>query len=232
MSDLPELDTALKNFSGRAPLFPLPNIVLFPHALLPLHIFEDRYRRMMADTLDGERLIAMSLLRPGWEGVAKGEVAPVHRVVGLGKIIAHEKLADGRYYLVLRGLARANLLREEKLDLPYRVGQLEICLEAQDESLSYDRQERIKHLVTAFAQLFPKIKLNQLFAHDFLDLPLGTVTDVLLGSVPLPAKISQQFQEELNIDTRSEMLMDLLQEALEGQVGSAGRTFPPVFSMN
>jgi hypothetical protein len=48
------------------PLFPLPNVVLFPRAVLPLHIFEERYKAMTADVLAGDRLIAMALLRPGW----------------------------------------------------------------------------------------------------------------------------------------------------------------------
>lgn len=232
MTGLPEPDAELKDFSGTAPLFPLPNVVLFPHALLPLHIFEDRYRRMTADALEGEQLIAMSLLRPGCKLQSSSGNPPLHRVVGLGKIIAHEKLEDGRYYLVLRGIARATLLCESQVNLPYRIGHLEICQEVVDEVPPFKRQERIKELVSIFARLFPNIKLTQLFAHDFSDLPLGTVTDVLLGSMPLPAKLSQQFQEELNIDLRSQMLLELLQEALGSQVHAAGRTFPPVFSTN
>ena len=49
------------------PLFPLPNVVLFPSVCLPLHIFEPRYREMTADALDGDRIIGMVLLRPGWD---------------------------------------------------------------------------------------------------------------------------------------------------------------------
>ena len=232
MRSVPELDADLSDFSGLAPLFPLPNVVLFPHALLPLHIFEERYRRMTADALEGERLIAMSLLRPGWELLAASGAPPLHRIVGLGKIIAHEKLPDGRYYLVLRGVARAKLIGEQQVDLPYRIGQLEICREILDQSPSFDRQERVNELVSLFAQLFPNIKLSQLFVQDFSDLPLNTITDVLLGSMPLPAKLAQQFQDELNIDARSQKLLGVLQEALQGQINAAGRTFPPVFSSN
>ena len=56
-----------KRFS--TPLFPLPNVVLFPRAVLPLHIFEDRYKAMITDALRGNRLIAMALLKPGWEKI-------------------------------------------------------------------------------------------------------------------------------------------------------------------
>ena len=81
-------DPALKTFSGRAPLFPLPTLVLFPHAAVPLHIFEPRYREMTADALAGERLLAVGLQPP-----STGVLAPI---VGLGRIIAHERLDDGR----------------------------------------------------------------------------------------------------------------------------------------
>ena len=78
-----QLDAELKDFSGLAPLFPLPNVVLFPQALLPLHIFESRYRKMTADALDGERLIAMSLLRPGWDMLPSSKLPPIHGVTTL-----------------------------------------------------------------------------------------------------------------------------------------------------
>ncbi|MBC8116516.1 MAG: LON peptidase substrate-binding domain-containing protein, partial [Candidatus Saccharimonas sp.] len=87
-------DAALEHFSGLAPLFPLPNVVLFPHGLLPLHIFESRYRQMTADALNGEQLIAMSLLQPGWEKTPNQLLPPIHSMVGLGQIVAHERLDD------------------------------------------------------------------------------------------------------------------------------------------
>ena len=49
------------------PIFPLPNVVLFPNVFLPLHIFEPRYRDMVTEALGGDRLIGMVLLKPGWQ---------------------------------------------------------------------------------------------------------------------------------------------------------------------
>ena len=227
-----EVDAALKDFSGLVPLFPLPNVVLFPHALLSLQIFEPRYRQMTADVLEGERLIAMSLLRPGWERQPENGTPPIHQIVGLGKIVAHEKLDDGRYYLVLRGLARARLIGEQVVDLPYRIGQLEICPEMALVSSPFDRQDRGEDLVSQFVRLFPGVKLQQLFAQAISDLPLTTVCDVLLGSMPMASELSQQFLDELNVDVRSQMLLDLLQGATEGSTNSLHRTFPPGFSRN
>src|SRR5256885_15605887 len=99
------------------PLFPLPNTVLFPHAVLPLHIFEERYKRMTADALAGDRLIAMALLTPGWEKqyYSRPEIAPV---VCVGRIISHEKLPAGKYHLLPQGETRARLIQEPR-DLPY-----------------------------------------------------------------------------------------------------------------
>ncbi len=226
------LDAELKDFSGLAPLFPLPNLVLFPQALLPLHIFESRYRKMTADALDGERLIAMSLLRPGWDLLPSSKIPPIHNIVGLGKIIAHEKLDDGRYYLVLRGLARAKLLGEQQVGLPYRLGQLEICREIISDQPPFSRQDRAEELASLFGKLFPEIKLQKLFLHAVSELPLGTVCDLLLGSLPLPSEVSQQFQDELNVDVRSQKLLDLLQNAVKGTKNNQKQKFPPKFSEN
>src|SRR3954464_1244862 len=102
---------ALANFSGTARLFPLPNLVLFPHVVQPLHVFEPRYRQMTADALAGDRLVAPVLLRPGWEAEYDARPA-VHPVACLGRIVADQRLADGRYNLLVRGLARLRLVGE------------------------------------------------------------------------------------------------------------------------
>lgn len=226
-----DLDYSLRDFSGAAPLFPLPNVVLFPNALLPLQIFEPRYRQMTADALEGERLIAMGLLQPGWEELPSGAVPPVHRMVGLGKIIAHEKLDDGRYYLVLRGVARAAILGEQRVDLPYRIGQLELCTDLVPVE-SFDRQDRVQELTALFSGLFPQVDLQKLFLHSIAEMPLATVCDVLLGSIPLPPEVSQQFLDELNVDIRSDMLLNLLSQAVRLETNTRSRKFPPDFSAN
>ena len=227
-----ELDAELKDFSGLAPLFPLPSVVLFPQALLPLHIFEPRYRKMTADALDGERLIAMSLMRPGWDLLPSSTPPPIHRIVGLGKIIAHEKLDDGRYYLVLRGLARAKLLSEQQVDLPYRLGQLELCREFASDQPPFNRQDRAEELAGLFGKMFPEIKLQKLFLQAVSDMPLGMVCDLLLGSLSLPPELSQQFQNELDIDARSQKLLEFLENTVKGTKTHLKQKFPPKFSEN
>src|SRR5262249_61215492 len=97
--------------AGPARLFPLPTLVLFPHVLQPLHIFEPRYRQMTADALAGDRLIAMALLRPGWEKDYEGR-PPIYSVICVGRIVAEKRLPDGRFNILLRGVSRARVRRE------------------------------------------------------------------------------------------------------------------------
>jgi Lon protease-like protein len=97
--------------SDLLPLFPLPNVVLFPNVFLPLHIFEARYREMVADAINSDRLIGMVLLRPGWERDYEGR-PPVYPI-GCSGVMTHvERLADGRYNLVLRGVERFRVVEE------------------------------------------------------------------------------------------------------------------------
>lgn len=113
------------------PIFPLPNVVLFPNVFLPLHIFEPRYREMTADALEGDRMIGMVLLRPGWEGEYEGR-PPVYPV-GCGGLITHsERLSDGRYNIVLRGLEKFRIASEDD-SRPYRVARVEVIMETIDE---------------------------------------------------------------------------------------------------
>jgi Lon protease-like protein len=113
--------------SDLLPIFPLPNVVLFPNVFLPLHIFELRYREMIADALASDRLIGMVLLRPGWEHQYEGR-PPVYSI-GCSGVITHvERLADGRYNIVLRGLERFRIANEDHT-LRYRRATVESLME-------------------------------------------------------------------------------------------------------
>ena len=94
------------------PLFPLPNVVLFPNVYLPLHIFEPRYRQMMNRALAGERIIGMVLLKPGFEADYE-RTPPVYAVGCAGSITHVERLPDGRFNLVLKGVTKFRVEREE-----------------------------------------------------------------------------------------------------------------------
>ena len=94
--------TILENFDGKVRLFPLPNVVLFPRVIQPLHIFEPRYKQMVEDALDDNGLIALCLLRPS-AGFGANNVAPIYPEICIGKIIQEERLPDGRFNCYCKG---------------------------------------------------------------------------------------------------------------------------------
>jgi uncharacterized protein len=124
------------------PLFPLPNVVLFPRAVLPLHIFEERYKTMTADALASDKRIAMALLKPGWEKDYYGK-AEIDSVVCVGEIVSWERLEDGCYNFLLQGLARARVVRESAAR-PYRSAQLTLLEETP--ALDIDLEEHREKL--------------------------------------------------------------------------------------
>ena len=103
-----ELSFDASTFSGVVRLFPLPNLVLYPHVMQPLHVFEDRYREMLEDALATDQLIAMAVLRPGWETDYDSR-PPISEFACLGKVVAHHRLEDGRYNLLLLGVQRVRI---------------------------------------------------------------------------------------------------------------------------
>ena len=112
------------------PLFPLPNVVLFPGVFLPLHIFEERYRALTRDALAGDRIIGMTLLRPGFEGDYDGR-PPIYPVGCAGVISHSDRLPDGRFNIVLHGLSKFRIV-EELTDSEYRRARIEPLTEVTD----------------------------------------------------------------------------------------------------
>lgn len=105
---------------ARVPVFPLPRAVLLPGAILPLHVFEPRYRAMMEDCMaEGPRAMAIAMLAPGWEPDYEGRPA-IHPIAGVGRIGEHRRRPDGRWDLLLHGVLRARLDELPAEGLPYR----------------------------------------------------------------------------------------------------------------
>jgi Lon protease-like protein len=132
------------------PIFPLPNAVLFPNVFLPLHIFEPRYRTMVADALQGDRIIGMVLLQPGYEPHYEGR--PAVYPVGCAGVITHaERLADGRYNIVLRGIVKFRITGEDR-SREYRLAHVEPMpeLPSEEERVAIRKQrQRLEALLAA-----------------------------------------------------------------------------------
>ena len=102
-------------------IFPLPEGQLFPHALLPLHVFEPRYRALTRDCLATPgKLMAVAMLEPGFEEHYEGR-PPVKAICGVGEILQSHTFPDGRYDILLRGIARVRIVEELPPHQPYRL---------------------------------------------------------------------------------------------------------------
>lgn len=117
----------------RIPLFPLPNTVFFPKTYLPLHVFEPRYREMVADASVRGQCIGMVLLKEGWEQGYGGN-PPVFEVGCVGRIVSAQPLQDGRYNILLQGLRRF-AIQSQGYDKPYREARIELKPEETDTAL-------------------------------------------------------------------------------------------------
>jgi Lon protease-like protein len=225
--------TSLADFSGTARLFPLPNLVLFPYVIQPLHVFEPRYRQMMDDALAGDRLLAMALLRAGWEEDYH-QSPPLHPVVCLGKIFKEERLADGRYNFLLHGLCRARILEELKTGKPYRSARVELLRDVPPGAAEGEQDLR-RQLGQRLGKWFAahSLALEQLRQVLQSNLPLGTLCDVFTFALALDVEVKQQLLGEVDVGRRARLLLDRLQTAeAPAAPASPPRKFPPGFSSN
>jgi Lon protease-like protein len=131
------------------PVFPLPNIVFFPKTYLPLHIFEPRYRAMVADIAAMGGCIGMALLREGWQHDYEGN-PPVYEIGCVGRMISAQPLPDGRSNIVLQGLQRYRIC-EENYERPYRQARISLepykTAEALDPFLRAELLDRLRDYV-------------------------------------------------------------------------------------
>lgn len=219
-------------FHGTVRLFPLPNVVFFPHVLLPLHIFEARYRQMTADALAGDRLIAMALLQPGWEASYEGRPA-LYSIACLGKIIGEQQLEDGRYNIMLRGLRRLRIVRERESGKLYRTADVDLLEDQGITDLETARRLR-RQLHQQVARWFQALGLPANQVEDLVqsDLTLGVLGDVLGFALPLDIPLKQQLLEDLDVERRTRRLLEVLEANDPKPPPAEPRQFPPRFSTN
>lgn len=182
------------------PIFPLDDVMVFPNILRPLHIFEPRYRTMVADALKGDRVIGMIQLRPGYEADYEGR-PPVFEIGCAGVIEQFEQLPDGRYNILLRGLVRFRILSEDQ-SRPYRRARVEAILEqpGDQERVALGRQrERLIALLPSGSERPPQAVSDE------------DVINTLAQHLPIGALQRQQLLELAGPLSRSEALITLLQ---------------------
>jgi Lon protease-like protein len=192
------------------PLFPLPDVVLFPGAVLPLHIFEPRYRAMVADALLGQRVVAVALLKRGFEPLYKTSRAPIHGTVGVGRILEAAALEDGNYHMLLRGEARARIL-EELPGRPYRFARIEViepsCNAPADDVDGLRRRLRSAALRVLAEDQSDRERWKELF-RSVKD--LGTISDLIASGLPLTGELRQTMLAEADGARRAEHVLSQL----------------------
>lgn len=226
----------LEPCGGKIRLFPLPSLVLFPHVVQPLHIFEPRYRQMTAEALADNRLIAMALLRPGWESDYQG-CPPIYPVACLGKITEEQRLPDGRYQLLLQGRARVRVEEELCTGAPFRTARARLLHDSGIPSAQTERRLRQK-LADRIPAWFaadggPLVRQFQKLLKA--GLPLGALCDVLSFTLPFEVQLKQRLLQETEVEQRARLLLRCLnQRPSECKVAGnqEQRSFPPAFSKN
>ncbi|MFN0064223.1 MAG: LON peptidase substrate-binding domain-containing protein [Myxococcaceae bacterium] len=128
-------------------IFPLPSVVLFPHGLMPLHVFEPRYRNMMRDALVEDSVIALANLKAGWERDYAGR-PPLKPICTAGLIVWSEMMKDGRFNIVVQGVTRARLIEELPPTKLYREASAELV---NDGEADEPAEEQLRHAVLELA---------------------------------------------------------------------------------
>src|SRR6266480_1482546 len=195
------------------PIFPLPDVTFFPHTLLPLHVFEARYRAMVMDVLARDRRLAVVKLRPGYEQTSYLGKPDVHPVAGAGEIVSWERLATGRYNILVKGECRVRIERERPSDTLYRVvtvGRLDDVPPAEDVASVLGRiREACGRLLKALDR--PADLLDTALADGQ---PPGAIADRIAAAVLPDAALRQELLETLDVTKR----LDRVSGALDGLV--------------
>jgi Lon protease-like protein len=211
--------------AARIPLFPLENVVLLPEGAVPLHVFEPRYRQLMEDALQGDRRIGMIAVRPEHSQALAGD-PPLYAVGCAGFVTEHQRLADGRFHLLLRATHRFRVLRE----LPregarlYRVAEVELLEEQPGDAAAAARaRDRVIELLDRLAERLLGAERG-VDAEQLRALGLAQFAAGVAQAVALPTREKQGLLEADSVQARLERLAGALDFHLEllGRAASDG----------
>lgn len=204
------------------PIFPLPDLTFFPRTLLPLHVFEARYRAMVTDCLSRDRRLAVVGLKPGYEASYEGK-PPVHAITGVGRIVQWERLPTGRYNMLLRGECRARIDRELPTDTLYRMVAATPLEDTGADgpavaALTARVKARCGQILTAVGRSGAELQESLGALED----PAELCDQVASALVPAAA-VRQRLLEELHVERRLEALAVALDDLLSQLTGEGGR---------
>ena len=204
-----------------ARLFPLRGVVLFPQCVLPLHIFEPRYRLMAADALAGDRRLAMALPVPG------SDPELLHDTICIGRIANEVRLPDGRFTFLLHGETRARILGPAPQgDRLYHSAVVEALSDTLAPAREQIRQVQRGVLTDLFRRLAPAGNADAQRMSEFLASGCGggTFADVLAYAAPLPVEVKQCLLANESVDARLEILCDALPRVVPAAASAPSNT--------
>ena len=202
--------TALPDGEFLIPLFPLPNLVFFPRTRLPLHVFEPRYRKMVADAVASDQRFGIVLLRPGWERDYFG-APPIYACGTLGQIEQAVPLEDGRYNILVRGEVRFRVVGEIA-GQRYRTARV-IAQPEQDRNAeaSYAQRTWLAELSRQYLEHLP----DQMAVPEIETVGLEALTNALIMSLNIDVQQKQELLEIDDLIARAEKIGDELQNRIE-----------------
>lgn len=195
------------------PIFPLPNLVFFPKTLLPLHVFESRYKKMVRDALQSNSLIAIALLKEGWEKNYFGE-PEVHEVACVGKIQQTEKLYDGKFNIMLYGMRRARIIDFVQSE-PYRVATVKYIRDVAFDRDRFDERREAEQFIDSLRTYLVGIGAKNL--EELLKLQTHSLESIVNQVASLLDFTVAEKQELLELDSlreRYERVLALLQDRI------------------
>ncbi len=234
-------DSAISiNFGKPIPLFPLDTVTLFPQQVLPLYIFEPRYRQMMDRALDAAGQIAMAVFAgDSWKQQYHGR-PKLRSAVCVGQIMEHEKLPDGRYAIILQGICRAKIVGESKPESGrlFRQAMLE-PLEEENRSLHESELSPVRAALDEMlsdgelALMQVSDKLLQFVQDD--DIPTHVVMELVSFAMVTAPDLKYRLLEQGSVMRRSEMLMTELKNlssVIRRATKQGSKTWPKGCSWN
>ena len=203
---------------SRIPVFPLPNVVLFPKTYLPLHIFEPRYRAMVSDAVTSGQCIGMALLKDGWETDYYGH-PPVFSMGCVGRLASVQTLADGRSNILLQGLERFAIEREW-YDKAYREATIAVTIRGTETSLDPLVHRRLFALLESYLQSRDDVPTwQELFREEVSDEIVVNTLSSYLECTPLE---KQFLLEADSLHQQARRLSDLIEFMIHDRSGAKG----------
>ena len=246
MTSIDEGSSFPEDFVGRVRLFPLPELVVFPHAMQPLHIFEPRYCDLLADALASDRLIAMATVVGGLPA-AVNDLPRLHPTVCIGRIVSHVETEAGSHNILLIGARRARIRQELATNRSFRIADIDLANDILPASETESKRLKAE-VLNAFSAVIPGNATVQQNLHELMSSQMGlsAIADIIAYTLPLGTTAKLQLLDLNDVAARAKLLVELLKhlpklgaaQSAEDPLQAAtterpaGKPFPPPFSLN